>query len=135
PDGPSSPSRTSGHSASEAERRFDFAQGLQLLVEPVDVLLHLDDAPLELAEWAKRPTALLGHVRLRAGAPLPERAAQVAGPEDAHHSGDAQPSTHPSAEHAVLPSRCACAYAHLGHVIDEQVLAEPEQRGVLTVPP
>src|SRR5438093_1509569 len=93
----------------QAERRDDLAQALQLLVEPVDVTLHLDDVPAELAEWPKRPAALLGHVRFRGGAPLPERAAQVARPEDAHHCGDAQPSTDPSVEHAFLLFRCACA--------------------------
>src|SRR5438876_10312224 len=96
----------------QAQRRVDLAQSLQLLVEPVDVLLHLDDAPAELAEWPKRPAPFLGHVRSRGGAPLPERAAQVARPENAYHRGDAQPSTDSSVEHAFLPIlRCACSWS------------------------
>src|SRR5437899_4284439 len=97
----------------QAERRVDLAQSLELLVEPVDVLLHLGDVPAELAEWPKRPAPFLGHVRSRGGALLPERAAQVARPENANHRGDAQPSTDSSVEHAFLPVlRC------------EQLLAE-----------
>src|SRR5213593_4089479 len=109
-----------GHAAaalrpSAAERRLHLAQRLEVLVEPVDVLLHLDDARAELSDRAER-AALLARLlhdvaELGLGAALPERAAQVPGAEDAGHRDDAQPAADPSLEHLVLLARLtrACA--------------------------
>src|SRR5205809_4205295 len=93
--------------ASAAERRLHLAQGLEVLVEPVDVLLHLDDARAELADRAER-AALLGRLlhdvaELSLGARLPERAAQVPGAEDAGQREDAKPAADPSLEHPRPP--------------------------------
>src|SRR3989442_4734466 len=101
--------------ASAAERRLHLAQRLEVLVEPVDVLLHLDDARAELPDGAER-AALLARLlhdvaELGLGAPLPERAAQVAGAEDAGQREDTQPAADSSLDHPVLLARLrrACA--------------------------
>src|SRR5205814_6530722 len=98
---------TPARHSSAAERRLHLAQGLEVLVEPVDVLLHLDDARAELADRAERAT-LLGRLlhdvaELSLGARLPERAAQVPDAEDAGQREDAKPAADPSLEHPRPP--------------------------------
>src|SRR2546428_5387755 len=114
--GPSRPGQAAAAlRASAAERRLHLAQRLEVLVEPVDVLLHLDDARAELRDGAER-AALLARLlhdvaELGLGAPLPERAAQVAGAEDAGQREDTQPAAYSSLHHPVLLARLrrACA--------------------------
>src|SRR5439155_17142730 len=93
--------------ASAPERRLHLAQRLEVLVEPVDVLLHLDDARAELSDRAER-AALLARLlhdvaELSPGARLPERAAQVPGAEEARHRDDSKPAADPSLEHPRPP--------------------------------